>query len=77
MTYTADQAIEMAREVMNDPEDGEISGLFLLEPEELTALCNKVREQTLLEAADALKEMQGDKSTYADEKLRRMAEGER
>ncbi len=72
MTYTTEQAIALAREVgaavdYHRPTD---MTAYTLWEEELTALCNKVRKKTLLEAADELQKCR-------IEFLRRMAgEGE-
>lgn len=74
MTYTTDQAIALAREVgVAIRGHYDESGAT---PEELTALCNKVRTQTLLEAADTFDNTQWfdlDDAGIVAEKLRRMA----
>ena len=73
---TQDEAIALAREVGIHTISPEWSSLT---HEELTALCNKVREQTLLEAAEKIRKLSGrsyefDTSRiYASEELRRMA----
>ena len=72
MTYTTDQAVQMAREVYTD------SFLYgaesvTLDKKELTALCNKVREQTLLEAAEILIDGGYISENYAEDVRRRMA----
>ena len=50
MTYTTDQAIALAQEIF----DGDV--WWKMNPEQTAAFANKVREQTLLEAAEKFRE---------------------
>lgn len=74
MTYTTKQAVALAKEVgaiwMHPYDYGSPRDRMILKNEELTALCNKVRTQTLLEAAEFHEQQYGH--CY---ELRRMAEG--
>ena len=74
MTITTDQAIALAREF-----GLKRNGQWCFDEEELqdmlTYFANKVREQTLLEAAEYVNRNLMSAKEYADE-LRRMARGE-
>ena len=71
MTYTTADVIEKAREV-GASIDYEDKDLHLISTESITALCNKARTQTLLEAAEYVSRNLMSPREYA-EKLRRMA----
>ena len=80
---TTDQAIALAREVGATVSVGNVSdtNYITLKDEELTALCNAVRKQTLLEAAEWFDKDAGchgmdSVQTVAAVNLRRMAEVE-
>ena len=72
MTYTTDQAIALAREVYEDESKDHVV-IYVFDADDITALCNKVRQQTLLEAAEYF---DGDWDSYVAGEQRRMVEGE-
>ncbi len=78
MTITTDQAIALAQKVgalmIKDGHSMTPTFTVGLSHKKLTALCNKVREQTLLEAADQVRF--DDDGTESARNLRRMAEEE-
>lgn len=67
MTYTTDQVVQLAQEIF----DGDV--WWRMNPEQTAAFANKVREQTLLEAAEYVSRNLMSAREYAEE-LRRMAE---
>ena len=76
MTITTNQAVQMAQKVGATSCHGKTLSEFVINSEELTALCNAVQKQTLLEAADEFQKV--SRYGFADtiEFLRRMAEEE-
>ncbi len=70
MTYTTYQAIALAREVGSLVRNGD----HCFDDEELTALCNAVRKQVLLEAADEFDRWERwEQEVVPSAELRRMA----
>ena len=75
MTITTDQAVQRAQEVGATSCHGKTLSEFVINSEELTALCNKVKRDTLLEAAVEFDRMAHGVAGAGvfPEKLRRMA----
>ena len=72
MTITTNQAVQMAQKVGATSCHGKTLSEFVINSEELTALCNAVQKQTLLEAAEWFKGYQGE-DDFVEAHLRRMA----
>lgn len=75
MTYTTEQALQMAQEVgavmIKDGHSMAPTFTVGLTYKKLTALCNAVQKQTLLEAAEVAKGIDGER--FVSRELRRMA----